>query len=62
MPYFLLQAQSTGSPEVPIINLVADEENLPFERDSIDLFISSLRFVNIENLQTKMEMTCAVCI
>ena len=40
----MFQAQSSVSPEVPTYKLHVDEEFLPFPDNSVDLFISSLRY------------------
>jgi len=42
-PFFLLQRQSETSPEVPTYRMVVDEELLPFQQESLDIVVSSLR-------------------
>jgi NADH dehydrogenase [ubiquinone] 1 alpha subcomplex assembly factor 5 len=43
-------AQSDGSPEVPTIRVLADEENLPFTENMFDLVISSMSLHWVNNL------------
>ena len=46
--FSFLQESAEMSPEVPTTKLVVNEEFLPFKDNSLDLVVSSLRYVVIK--------------